>query len=134
MSMSLQATEMGLAAHQIGGLVMTLLGHCRSEIGMGLKGTYFSPAVGIMGFWGDIERLLAPRTAKRPLANTAMETEGVAATGGRIETNDKRSAGPRARGGGSANKSKRRQSQHGRQNRALPAGVNPPDGGPSGGS
>jgi hypothetical protein len=32
---------------------------------MGLKGTYFSPAVGIMGFWGDIERLLAPRTAKR---------------------------------------------------------------------
>ena len=54
-------------AHQIGGLVMTLLGHCRSAIGMGLKAVYFSPAVGIMGFWGDIERLLAPRTAKRPL-------------------------------------------------------------------
>jgi hypothetical protein len=32
-----------------------------------LKGTYFSPAVVIMGFWGDIDRLLAPRTAKRLL-------------------------------------------------------------------
>ena len=52
-------------AHQIGGLVMTLDGHCRSGRSMGLKGTYFSPAVGIMGFWGDIGRLLAPRTAKR---------------------------------------------------------------------
>jgi hypothetical protein len=35
---------------------------------MGLKAAYFSPAVGIMGFWGDIERLLAPRTAKRLLS------------------------------------------------------------------
>jgi hypothetical protein len=41
---------------------MTLEGHRRSGSWMGLKGTYFSPAVGIMGFWDDIERLLAPRT------------------------------------------------------------------------
>jgi len=38
-----------------------------------LKGTYFSPAVGIMGFWADIERLLAPRTAGWLETNTAME-------------------------------------------------------------
>ena len=57
-------------AHQIGGLVMTLLGHCRSGRSIGLKGTYFSPAVGIMGFWGDIEELLAPRTAKQALWQT----------------------------------------------------------------
>jgi hypothetical protein len=50
-------------AHQIGGLVMTALGHRRSLISIGLKGTYFSAAFGIMGFWADIDRLLAPRTA-----------------------------------------------------------------------
>src|SRR5258708_3888821 len=43
-------------AHQIGGLVMTLLGHCRSLIWIGLNGTYFSPAVVIIGFWGDMAR------------------------------------------------------------------------------
>src|SRR3977135_990546 len=81
-------------AHQIGGLVMTLLGHCRSEIGIGLKGTYFSPAVGIMGFWGDMERLLAPRTAKRPYAKPALETEGAAATGGRMRRTTSDPQGP----------------------------------------
>ena len=39
-------------AHQIGGLVMTAFGHLRSGRGTGLKGTYFSAAIGIMGFWG----------------------------------------------------------------------------------
>src|SRR5689334_18007460 len=74
-------------AHQIGALVMTLDGHCRFGRSMGLKGTYFSPAVGIMGFWGDIDGLLAPRTAKRLLANPFggkhcdAKTERVAATG-----------------------------------------------------
>src|SRR5712664_1496757 len=99
-------------AHQIGGLVMVLVGHCRSGSWMGLKATYFSPAVGIMGFWGDIGRLLAPRTPNGSWANTAMEAEKVAATGGgmRRTTEDPQSPG---RGGGSANKSKRRQSQHG---------------------
>jgi hypothetical protein len=43
---------------------------------MGLKGTYFSPAVGIMGFWADIGRLLAPRTAGWLETNTAMDEEG----------------------------------------------------------
>src|SRR6185295_4774325 len=52
-------------AHQIGALVMTLDGHCRFGRSMGLKATYFSSAVGIMGFWGDIDGLLAPHTAKR---------------------------------------------------------------------
>src|SRR5215468_2459938 len=63
-------------AHQIGGLVMTALGHRRSLRSMGLKGTYFSPAVGIMGFWADIGRLLAPRTAGWLETNTAMDEEG----------------------------------------------------------
>ena len=52
-------------AHQIGGLVMTALGHLRSGRGTGLKATYFSAAAGIIGFWTDILILLAPRTAKR---------------------------------------------------------------------
>src|SRR6476646_6661251 len=79
-------------AHQIGGLVMTLLGHCRSLISIGLNGTYFSPAWGIMGFWTDIGDL-------RLLLNN--------------ETDDRATRGvPGETGGGSANKSKRRQSQH----------------------
>ena len=64
-SMSAWLPSRRSTAHQTGGLVMTLEGHCRSGSEMGLKATYFSPAVGIMGFWGDIEKLLAPRTAKR---------------------------------------------------------------------
>ena len=47
-------------AHQIGGLVMTTLGHLRSLSAIGLNGTYFSPAVGIIGFWGTFE---TPRAA-----------------------------------------------------------------------
>src|SRR6267154_5764334 len=62
-------------AHQIGGLVMTALGHRRSLRSTGLKGTYFSPAVGIMGFWVDIGRLLAPRTAGWLETNTAKDLE-----------------------------------------------------------
>ena len=100
------------------------------QIGMGLKATYFSPAVGIMGFWGDIERLSRRARPYRPLAKHCDGNGRVGGDWWKDETNDKRSAGPlpSPRGGGSANKSKRRQSQHGRQNRALPAGVNPPDG------
>ena len=81
-------------AHQIGGLVMTLLGHCRSEIGMGLKAVYFSPAVGIMGFWGDIERLLAPRTAKRLLGKHCDGNGKGAATGGRMRRTTSDPQGP----------------------------------------
>src|SRR6266851_7420580 len=81
-------------AHQIGGLVMVLVGHCRSLSWMGLKATYFSPAVGIMGFWGDIDGLLAPRTG--PLTRDYGSRrilrwqERLAATGGgmRRTTND----------------------------------------------
>src|SRR4029079_7346214 len=80
-------------AHQIGGLVMTLDGHCRAGRSMGLKGTYFSPAVGIMGFWGDIDRLLAPRTAKRLLGEHCDTYGECGADCGLDETNDKRSAG-----------------------------------------
>src|SRR5262249_27930844 len=72
-------------AHQVGALVMTWDGHRRSASWTGLKGTYFSPAVGIMGFWGDIDGLLAPRTAVRLKTNTAMDGK-VAATGGVEET------------------------------------------------
>src|SRR4029453_13031109 len=92
-----------------------------------LKGTYFSPAVGIMGFWGDIDRLLAPRTAKRLLGEHCDTTERVAATDGWMRRTTSDPQGPReARSGGSANKSKRRQSQHGRHNRAPTAGGNCP--------
>jgi len=38
-----------------------------------------------MGFWGDIDGLLAPRTAVRLKTNTAMDGK-VAATGGVEET------------------------------------------------
>src|SRR5262249_9134936 len=60
-------------AHQIGGLVMTRDGHRRAGKSIGLNGTYFWPAAGIMGFWGDIDGLLAPRTALGLWTNTAME-------------------------------------------------------------
>ena len=80
-------------AHQIGGLVMTLDGHCRLGRSMGLKGTYFSPAVGIMGFWGDIDRLLAPRTAKRLLGEHCDRNGEGGGDWWLDETNDKRSAG-----------------------------------------
>src|SRR5262245_48475031 len=113
-------------AHQIGGLVMTALGHRRSLRSMGLKGTYFSPAVGIMGFWADIGRLLAPRTAVVLGTNTAMKEEGGGDCWMEMRRTTQRSAGaPGNRGGGSANKSKRRQSQHvGRNFPDLAPGVN----------
>ena len=41
---------------------------------MGLKETYFSPAVGIMGFWRDMNGLLAPHTAPVVL-NEGLKTK-----------------------------------------------------------
>src|ERR1700753_3569751 len=77
-------------AHQIGGLVITAFGHFRSLISIGFNGTYFSPARGIIGFWGDMV--------------CCDFSEG-------MRTDDKATRKvPRERGGGSANKSKRRQS------------------------
>src|SRR5471032_24682 len=79
-------------AHQIGGLVITAFGHLRSLISTGLYGTYFSPAWGILGFWDDMV--------------CCDFIEGV-----RTDDNATRKV-PQLRGGGSANKSKRRQSEH----------------------
>ena len=51
-SMSAWLPSRRSTAHQIGGLVITALGHLRSGRGTALKGTYFSAAFGIIGFWG----------------------------------------------------------------------------------